>query len=269
MTTKSTDHRASSSACVVVVDGLGVTYGSATGSAPALDGVSLFVHAGERVGLLGPSGSGKTSLLNVLAGIVEPTAGLVRVFDLDVRSLPMRKRRHVQARIGMVHQHLNLVGPLKVVHNVNAGRLGRWGNARGLWSLVRPAEIDETRTVLARLGIADKLTERTSSLSGGQQQRVALARVLRQQPDLILADEPVSAVDPGWSREVLTQLSAEVSNRGVALVVALHDVLLARQFCDRIIGMRDGRVLFDAPTDEIDDGAVNDLYRLDPRPADR
>ncbi len=226
----------------------------------ALQGITLRVERGERVALLGPSGSGKTTILNVCAGIVAPTSGQIDVLAEDLSLLRNSERRLLRARVGMVHQQLHLVPPLKVIHNVNAGRLGQWSTFRALRSLVRPVELDESRAVLARLGIEDKVFSRVSALSGGQQQRVAMARVLRQQPELVLADEPVSAVDPSWSAEVLRLLGEEVRERTATLVVALHDVGLARQFCDRLIGVRGGRIVFDGSSAAVTDGQIEELY---------
>jgi phosphonate transport system ATP-binding protein len=241
----------------LTLDQIVVRYDATT---TAVDGVSFSVRRGERVALLGPSGSGKSTLLNVIAGVVPPTRGTVTVLGVQPSTLHGRVLRSLRARVGMVHQQLHLVPTLKVIHNVNAGRLGRWSGSTALRSLLRPVEFDDALAVLGQLGIADKATVRTSSLSGGQQQRVALARVLRQQPDVILADEPVSAVDPTWSSEVLTLLTNEVHTRGATLVVALHDVGLAREFCDRLIGIRHGRVVFDRPVADVDDQIIDALY---------
>jgi phosphonate transport system ATP-binding protein len=241
----------------LTLDQIVVRYDATT---TAVDGVSISVRRGERVALLGPSGSGKSTLLNVIAGVVPPTRGTITVLGVQPSTLHGRVLRSLRARVGMVHQQLHLVPTLKVIHNVNAGRLGRWSGPTALRSLLRPVEFDDALAVLGQLGIADKATVRTSSLSGGQQQRVALARVLRQQPDVILADEPVSAVDPTWSSEVLTLLTKEVHTRGATLVVALHDVRLAREFCDRLVGIRHGRVVFDRPVADVDDQTIDALY---------
>ncbi len=242
---------------VLEFDRLSVRYGE---GAPAVQGISLRVARAERVVLLGPSGSGKTTLLNVAAGIVAPTAGSWRLFGVDPLALRPRSLRSLRAHVGMVHQQLHLVAPLKVIHNVNAGALGSWSMSRAVRSLLRPVEPSLAVAVLDRLGIGEKAFARTSSLSGGQQQRVALARVLRQQPNLILADEPVSAVDPTWSAEVLRLLGEEVRERHAAVVIALHDVELARSFGDRLVGVRDGRVIFDGPPSAVTDDMISALY---------
>jgi phosphonate transport system ATP-binding protein len=247
---------------IVTFDQVGVRYGGA--AEPAVHQVSFTVSPGERVGLLGPSGSGKTTLLNVAAGLVTTTEGRFLRDGQPLSSLSGSKRRSSNAQVGMVHQQLNLTPSLRVVHNVNAGVLGQWSFARSLRSLWFGA-LDQSvaSEALERLGIADKLHTRTSDLSGGQQQRVALARVLRQQPKVLIADEPVSAVDPAWSAEVLSVLSSEVSVRQASLLVSLHDVGLATQFCDRLIGLRAGRISFDLPTREVTEAQIASLYQLD------
>jgi phosphonate transport system ATP-binding protein len=178
--------------------------------------------------------------------------------------LDSRALRRLRSRVAMAHQQLALVPSLRVVHNVNGGRLGSWSRRKALTSLVRPAGVEEVRTVLATLGIADKVNHRTSSLSGGQQQRVALARVLYQNADLILADEPVSSIDPGWANEVLDLLTSQVQRTNSALIVSLHDPALAKRWCTRLIGIRDGLAVFDMPTDGLSEGSLVELYDVRP-----
>lgn len=203
--------------------------------------------AGERVAVVGASGAGKSTLLGVLNGAVTPTAGEVRVLGTDPTALRGRALRRLRARVGTVHQHLELVGPLRVVHNVNAGRLATWSPLRAAWSLVRPQGTDEVRTALARVDLADRLYERTDRLSGGQRQRVALARVLVQRPELVLADEPASALDPALADRALELLGELATAADGALLACLHDPALALRHCDRVVGLVDGRVVLDAP----------------------
>jgi phosphonate transport system ATP-binding protein len=244
----------------VTLRGVRVTYGPHA----ALDGFDLEVAEGERVALVGPSGAGKTTILRLCTGSVRPTSGRVEVLGHDLGAVTPDELRDVRRRVGTVYQQLNLVGPLRVVHNVNAGRLGAWSRRRALRSLVRPAQVDVARHALARVGIADKLYERTDRLSGGEQQRVALARVLVQEPELILADEPVSSLDPARAEEVMDLLGAVVADRSRTLLVSLHDFGLARRRCDRIVGVRAGRVAFDLPAGEVTDELGVALYRIEP-----
>jgi phosphonate transport system ATP-binding protein len=244
----------------VVVSLCGV--GAVLGGHPALDGIDLEVRAGERVALVGPSGAGKTTVLRLCTAALAPTSGSVSVLGHDLGSATPAEVRALRRRIGSVYQQLHLVGPLRVVHNVNAGRLGTWTPARAVRSLVRPVEVDEARQALDRVGIADKLLERTDRLSGGEQQRVALARVLVQDPELILADEPVSSLDPARAEEVMDLLGDVVAGRDRTLVVSLHDFELARRRCDRVVGLRAGRVVFDLPAGHVNDDAGAALYRI-------
>ncbi|WP_324276893.1 phosphonate ABC transporter ATP-binding protein [Blastococcus brunescens] len=213
--------------------------------------MDLAVAAGERVAVIGASGAGKSTLLGVLNGSVTPTAGSVRVLGTEVAGLRGPALRRLRARTGTMHQHLELIGPLRVVHNVNAGRLGTWSAARALRSLVQPQGLDDVRTALARVDLADRMFQRTDRLSGGQRQRVALARLLVQRPELVLADEPASALDPALADQALQLLGGLAVERGGALITCLHDPALALRHCDRIVGLVDGRVTLDAPTSSL------------------
>jgi len=243
---------------VISLRGVRVVYGGRS----ALDGFDLEVRAGECVALVGPSGAGKTTALRLGNGSVRPTSGTVEVLGQDLDRATPGQLRDVRRKVGTVAQHLDLVGPLRVVHNVNAGRLGRWSRTVALRSLVKPVQVDVARQALARVGIADKLFERTDRLSGGERQRVALARVLVQEPDLILADEPVSSLDPARAEEVMDLLGEVVAEQRRTLLVSLHDFGLARRRCDRIIGVRAGRVAFDLPAGEVTDALGIELYRI-------
>ena len=216
--------------------------------------------AGERVAVVGASGAGKSTLLGVLNGTVQAAAGAVRVLGADPAALRGRELRRLRARVGTVHQHLELVGPLRVVHNVNAGRLAAWSPARAAWSLLRPQGVEEARAALDRLGLADRIFERTDRLSGGQRQRVALARLLVQQPELVLADEPASALDPALADSALALLGELALDRGGALVTCLHDPGLALRHCDRVVGLVDGRITVDAPTAGLTAADLEEFY---------
>ncbi|MDP5183669.1 ATP-binding cassette domain-containing protein [Blastococcus sp. BMG 814] len=230
------------------------------GGTPALAGVDLAVAAGERVAVVGASGAGKSTLLGVLNGAVPPTAGSVRVLGQDPAALRGRELRRLRARTGTVHQHLELAGQLRVVHNVNAGRLGAWSAARAAWSLVHPQGTDDVLAALSRVGLADRAYERTDRLSGGQRQRVALARLLVQRPELVLADEPASALDPALADQALGLLGELAAGRGGALLACLHDPALALRHCDRVVGLAAGRVVLDAPARTLTVAALEGFY---------
>lgn len=234
------------------------------GAVAALRGVTLSIRQGEAVGFVGPSGSGKTTLLRVLNGTVRLAAGRACVGGTDLATLRAAEIKRLRARIGFVHQDLGLVPNVRVSQNVLAGRLGRLGFLRSLRHMLLPrhADLEVVHAILERVGIPEKLFARTDTLSGGQQQRVAIARALFQEPQAILADEPVSSVDPARARDtvaLLTSISAEAS---LTLCMSLHNLELARAFFPRLIGLRAGRVVFDRPADDIGDAEFHALYDL-------
>jgi phosphonate transport system ATP-binding protein len=228
----------------------------------SLDDVNLQIYPGERVALVGSSGAGKSTLLRLLNGTLLPTQGEVWVLGQNLSRLSSRKLRCVQRQIGTIYQQFHLVDSLRVIHNVNAGHLGRWSFWRAALSLVYPLDVKTAAAALHRVGIPEKLYARTDQLSGGQQQRVAIARVLVQDPLAILADEPVSSLDPTLSKEVMDLLRTLVQESGKTLVTSLHSVELAQNYCDRIVGLRDGKILFDSPPASVSAEMIDALYHL-------
>ncbi len=230
----------------------------------AIRQVSLEVTAGEMVAFVGPSGAGKTTLLRCLNGMVRCTAGEVQVLGEALRHLNSRQLRNVRAGIGFVPQQLGLVPNLRVIQNVVAGRLGRKSLVGSLRSMLFPAqsEIVEVHKLLGQVGIEDKLYERTDRLSGGEQQRVAIARALFQQPQAMLADEPVSSVDPARARDTIRLLTEVATGQGLTLCVSLHNLELAREFFPRLIGLRGGSVVFDQRSDQFSEQTFRELYQL-------
>lgn len=233
----------------------------------AVGDLTLSIHSGERVALVGPSGAGKSTVLALAAGLTLPTSGRARILGVDSDVIGRRVNRATRSRIGIVSQDYALVGPLRAAANVAAGRLGRQSWLSALRTFIRPGPIDEIRTALDAVGIGDKIWERTDQLSGGEQQRTAIARSLFQQPDLLLADEPVSALDPARSESVMAVLADVSADTGKALVASMHDAPLALAHCDRIIAMRLGKVLFDRPSAEVTESMLDELYHLDDRAA--
>jgi phosphonate transport system ATP-binding protein len=231
-----------------------------------LSSVDLAVESGEALALVGPSGSGKTTLLRLLNGALRPARGTVAVEGRDLFSLAPTELRAARARVGFVHQDHALVPNVRVAQNVIAGRLGQRGLLASLRSLVWPSarDLTEAHAVLERLGIEDKLFQRTDALSGGEQQRVALARALFQRPGALLADEPVASVDPARARTVIELLTGLAAERAFTLVVSLHDLALARAFFPRIVGLRRGRVCFDRRTEALSQADYDALYALAP-----
>jgi phosphonate transport system ATP-binding protein len=226
----------------------------------AVDDVSLDIQAGERVAVIGPSGAGKTTLFRLLNATLRPSSGHLWFDASDLESLSGRRLRHLRRRIGTVYQQHNLVPQLRVVHNVLAGRLGRWSLPKALWSLVSPQERVVALGALEQVGIPEKLYTRTAHLSGGQQQRVAIARVLVQDPDVILADEPVSSVDPTLGRTIIELLVQLAETHHKTLVANLHAVSFALDFFPRVIGVRHGRIAFDLPAATVSEQVLAELY---------
>lgn len=244
---------------IVELEGVGVRFGEQW----ALRDVDCVLEPGERVALIGPSGAGKSTFLSLLNGTVTPTTGRVRVFGRDLSGLRPAELHRVQAQLGTIHQQFDLVGPLRVVHNVNAGRLAHWSAGRAMLSLAWPREPARARAALRRVGLEDKLYERSDRLSGGERQRVALARVLVQDPAAILADEPISSLDPVRGEEVMDLLRDLCIELDKTLVTSLHVFDYALSHCERVIGLRRGAVLFDRPASQVDRALAAELYRID------
>ncbi|MCH5535995.1 phosphonate ABC transporter ATP-binding protein [Pseudomonas syringae] len=226
----------------------------------ALRGLDLSIARGERVAIIGPSGAGKTTLLNLLASALPPSAGQLQVLGTDPWQLSSKRRQRLRSRIALIHQAPPLPARQRVVTAVSAGRLGQWGLGKSLLNLLHPLDISGAREVLARLDLADKLFERCQQLSGGQLQRVGIARALYQQPELLLADEPVSAMDPRLADHTLALLGQHAIEHNVTLVASLHAVELALAHFPRIIGVRDGRIHFDLAASEVGREHLDTLY---------
>ena len=231
----------------------------------ALREVSLSLASGERVAVIGPSGAGKTTLIRVLGSSLRPTEGRVALFGVDPWRLSAAELRRLRARIGVVHQSPPIPPRLRVVTAVLAGRLGIWPAWKALASLLVPGDAAGAREALARLDLGDRVFDRCDRLSGGQLQRVGIARVLYQRPDLILADEPVSALDPALADEAVGALVAASEANRATLVASLHAVDLALKWFPRLIGMKNGEVHFDRPTAAVTSAMLHELYATEGR----
>jgi phosphonate transport system ATP-binding protein len=236
------------------------------GGQPVLREVSLRFDAEQSVAIVGPSGAGKTSLLRLMSGAIFPDVGSVQLDGVSFADSAQNGAalRRMRAQVGFVHQDFALVPNLRVLQNVVSGgfsRRGFWGALRDLVAPRRALQ-EEVFQLLEHLGIGDKMFQRVDTLSGGQQQRVALARALFQKPRALLADEPVSSVDPTRARALLELLHRVAAERQLPLVVSLHDAELARELFARVIGLREGRVVFDLPASEVDQDRLQALYLL-------
>ena len=226
----------------------------------ALRGVSIVIEAGEFVVVLGKSGSGKSTLLRCINRLVEPTSGRIFLNDEEVTGASSRHLRQLRKKIGMVFQQYNLVSSCSVQTNVLAGRLASVSTAGSILNIFPEAAIKKSRQVLDRLGIAEKDLDRADKLSGGQQQRVGLARALMQEPQLILADEPVSSLDPGTSRQIMGLLEDFNKQDGVAVICNLHLPSLAKEYGSRIIALNEGRIVYDGPATDLSESEFNSFY---------
>ncbi len=243
---------------VVEITDLGKKYPGADD--PALSGVSLTVARGEVVVLLGLSGSGKSTLLRHIDGLELPTSGAVRALDQDVPALRGRELRALRGRIGFIFQQFEIVGPLTVLENVLTGALSRIRGPRvGVWSYSRELRL-KALAHLDRVGLLERAYQRADTLSGGQQQRVAIARALMQDPEILLADEPVASLDPESSGQVMALIREIAAERGLTVVCSLHQVDLALGWGDRIVGLRAGRVVLDVATEGLSRDQVMEIY---------
>lgn len=241
----------------LILNGVGYRH---TNGQVALRDVGLSIGPGERVAIIGPSGAGKTTLLRLLASHLQPHEGQLGILECDPWQLTATARQKLRARIGLIHQAPPLPPRQRVITSVLAGRLGQWSLARGLVSLVYPLDRSGASEALSRLDLADKLYERCDQLSGGQLQRVGIARVLYQQPELILADEPVSAMDPVLASHSLSVLTRDASQRKATLLASLHAVDLALEHFPRVIGVRAGGILFDKTAEQLSRDELDALY---------
>lgn len=243
---------------VIEVSGLEKTF---PGGNRALAGVDLTVDAGETVVLLGANGAGKSILQKSLTRLVEPSAGSVRVLGTEVTTASGRELRDLRKRVGIVFQRINLVRELSVLTNVVHGALGREGSPRNWFAATaRSAQRAEAMEALERVGLAAVADRRAEQLSGGQQQRVAIARMLMQRPEIILADEPVAALDPRAGRSVMDLLWRIAAEEKITLVCTLHQLELARDYGHRVVALREGTVAFDSIMSEVPDSRLAELY---------
>lgn len=230
----------------------------------ALKGVDFSIPSGEGVVILGPNGCGKSTLLRCMLGLEKLSSGRITVGATDIGAARRGELAALRRSLGSVFQHFNLVGNLTVFQNVLFGRLGRDGLLKSLSATTPSVTRKRALDCLDRVGLADLARRRTDTLSGGQQQRVAIARMLMQDARIVFADEPVASLDPKAGREVMDLLWEVVRERDLTVVCVLHQVDLALEYAGRVIGMKAGRVAFDAAPAALTRPAIEDLYRREP-----
>lgn len=240
----------------VAIEGAAVVYGRNR----VLDGIDLTVRPGERVAVIGPSGAGKTTLFRLVAGLVKPAEGRVMTLGQDTSTLSGRRLARLRREVGFLHQQDNLIPQLRVVHNVLMGRLGYWWLPRALLSLLWPQEIRLASAALSRVELSGRLWALPDELSGGQQQRVAVARLTVQQPRLVLADEPVSALDLRLGQDIIALLTELAKNDQTTLLINLHTLDLLQGNFDRVIALRAGQLFWEGVPDDINQQLLRELY---------
>ena len=251
---------AAAGAAVLRVQDLKVSY---TAGKEILKGISFDVGPEEFVAIIGPSGAGKSTLIRCVNRLVDTTAGSVWFGGQDLLTLNEGAMRAQRRNIGMIFQEFNLIDRLSVIDNVLTGRLGYMGNLRSMFRAYTKPDIAKAVALLDRVGLIDHMDKRADALSGGQRQRVGIARALIQEPKLLLVDEPTSALDPKISREVMGMIRGIAREFKVPVLCNIHDVDLALEFCDRIIGLQDGIKKFDGPPSSVDKHALADIYAME------
>ncbi|MFO8142497.1 MAG: phosphonate ABC transporter ATP-binding protein [Marinobacter sp.] len=226
----------------------------------ALHSVCLDVPAGQVVGLIGPSGAGKSTLIRCINRLVEPSEGSITLGSTELTKLNRRDLRQARRRIGMIFQEYALVERLTVMENVLSGRLGYVPTWRSWFRKFSPEDIALAHSLLDNVGLAEHYNKRADALSGGQRQRVGIARALEQNPELLLVDEPTASLDPKTSRQIMRLIRAACQERNLPAIINIHDVMLAQQFSDRIIGLRAGKVVFDGSPEALSDEVLTTIY---------
>jgi len=226
----------------------------------ALSDVSFEVHDGDFLAVIGLSGSGKSTLLRCINRLIDPTDGRILWNDEDITAASQEDMRRIRRRIGMVFQHFNLVHRSKVITNVLAGQLGYVNPGLSLINRFPKSAIDKAHEQLERVSLDEKSNARADELSGGQQQRVGVARAMMQDPEMILADEPVASLDPVLAHSIMQYLEQINKDDKVTILCSLHFLDLVHRYADRAIALKDGKLVFEGPPAEIDDDRFKEIY---------
>ena len=228
-----------------------------------LKGISFEVEEDDFFAIIGPSGAGKSTLIRCINRLLEPTSGSVKLRGTEVLSLSHKELRKLRRHIGMIFQEFNLINRMSVMDNVLSGRLGYVGTFRSVFRVFNDKDIQRALELLERVGLQDHVGKRADELSGGQRQRVGIARALMQEPTLLLLDEPTSALDPKISREVMELIKSMATELKVPVLCNIHDVQLAKETCNKIIGLQDGVKMFDGPTASLAQDNLEEIYAME------
>ena len=228
-----------------------------------LKNLSFAIEDNDFAAIIGPSGAGKSTLIRCINRLVEPTGGEILFDGRNVTQLNARDLRRLRRDIGMIFQEFNLIDRMSVMDNVLSGRLGYTGTLRSLFRAFAKDDVQQALALLDRVGLIDHVDKRADELSGGQRQRVGIARALMQNPKLLLLDEPTSALDPKISREIMALVLEMARELKVPCLCNIHDVRLAMEFCNKIIGLQDGIKMFDGPTEEMNEARLNEIYAME------
>ena len=226
----------------------------------ALKGVDLAMTVQEVIALLGLSGSGKSTLLRCINRLVEPTAGKVVLDGVEITGLPRRELRRMRQRMGMIFQEFNLVDRLTVLENVLAGCLGYTSTWRCFLRAFHREDIERAIETCDRVGLVDHIRKRADQLSGGQRQRVGIARALMQRPKILLVDEPTSSLDPKIGREVMDLMARLADEEHIPMLVSVHDLVLAKRYASRIVGLQNGIKVLDSRIGDVDAATIDNIY---------
>ena len=226
----------------------------------ALNNVNLEIPDGQVVALIGPSGAGKSTLIRCINRLVEPTSGNATLNDINLTTLSSSALRKARRRMGMIFQEYALVERLTVMENVLSGRLGYVGFWQSWFRKFPPEDIKEAFRLLDRVGLREMIDKRADELSGGQRQRVGIARALIQDPELLLVDEPTASLDPKTSRQIMRLICELCSERGLAAIINIHDVMLAQLFAERVVGLRLGEIVYDGPPTGLTTDVLTEIY---------
>ena len=228
-----------------------------------LKGISFSVESDDFLAIIGPSGAGKSTLIRCINRLVEPTSGDVFFDGINIIGLNQGEMRKIRCKMGMIFQEFNLVERMSVIDNVLSGRLGYTSTIRSLFKMFPKSDIQKALEYLDRVGLSDFVEKRATELSGGQRQRVGIARALMQNPKLLLVDEPTSSLDPKISREVMGMIKKMSEEENVPVLCNIHDVVLALEFSNKVIGIQDGIKKFEGPPNTVDKSTLDEIYALE------